>query len=411
MIPPAKRKAAARALVEHVRRRGKLLISDTTLRDGEQMPGVNFSPEEKLVIARAVEKAGVHSIDAGFAASSRADFEALRMIAEAAGNLVVMSLSRAVRADIDAAYRALESRPAHRRGVSIFLGTSPLHREHKLRKSQDEILAIIDDAVGYAAEYFRIVAFAPEDASRTEPDFLCRCYQTAISAGATSIAFPDTVGILTPNSAAEFIRVIRKGVPDIGQALLAVHFHNDLGLAVANSLATVAGGADIVQCTVGGLGERAGNAALEEVALALRIHRVQYGRDSEIDLEQLTELCMLVAELSEVAVAPTKPVFGANIFATEAGVHQDGILKNAATYLPYPPELVGHRGGVHVALGKHSGRRALKYRLERLGLALDEIAIERLMGRIKDMRRPSDADDDGTLTMLAREAAAGASHE
>jgi len=399
----AKRSAAARALVEHVRRRGKLLISDTTLRDGEQMPGVSFLPEEKVVLAEALEKAGIHSIDAGFAASSDSDFEALRLIAAAAGNMVVMSLSRALQSDIDAAARALASRAPNARGISIFLGTSPTHRQYKLRKSPDDIVRMIEDSVAYAAERFRIVAFAPEDASRTELDFLCRCYDAAISAGATTIAFPDTVGILTPKSAAAFVRSIRERVTLLDRALLAVHFHNDLGLAVANSLAAVAEGADIVQCTLGGLGERAGNAALEEVALALHLHREEFGRESPVHLEQLTELCLLASRLSGIAPPPTKPVYGANIFATEAGVHQDGILKNADTYLPYPPEIVGRRDPVRVAIGKHTGLSGLTYRLELLGITLDEISTNLLLSRIKKMRRPADADDDETLRALAHE--------
>src|SRR6185312_11380169 len=220
----AKRKMAAQALVRHVRRKGEVLISDTTLRDGEQMPGVSLTPEQKLQIARALQKSGVHSIDAGFAASSDADFEALRLIAREAGDVVVMSLSRTMRSDIDAADRALAGRAPHKRGVSIFLGVSPVHREHKLRKAPEEILTLIRESVAYAAERFQIVAFAPEDASRTEKDFLCACYATAIEAGATSVAFPDTVGILTPESTREFIRTIREKVDGLSHALLAVHF-------------------------------------------------------------------------------------------------------------------------------------------------------------------------------------------
>src|SRR5580704_6255699 len=227
-----KRMQAARALVQHLRRSGKALISDTTLRDGEQAPGVDFQPRQKVLIAKALEKAGVHSIDAGFAAASPDDFQALRMLAQEAGDLMVMSLSRAVKGDIDAADAALAGRAAHRRGVGLFLGVSPLHREFKLRKTPDEVVAMIKDAVAYASERFQVVAFAPEDASRTEPEFLCRCYRAAIAAGATSVAFPDTVGILTPEQVREFVRLIRAEVPELERALLAVHFHNDLGLAV-----------------------------------------------------------------------------------------------------------------------------------------------------------------------------------
>jgi 2-isopropylmalate synthase len=402
--------STSKAFVQHVRRAGKVLISDTTLRDGEQMPGVNFPPEAKLAIAKALACAGVHSIDGGFAASSSDDFEGLRLLSTMPGDVVVMSLSRALRSDIDLANRALEGRAAHRRGVSIFLGTSRLHREQKLGKSEDEIIAMIEDSVSYAAGIFQIVGFAPEDASRTEPEFLCRCYRAAIESGATSVAFPDTIGILTPEAVREFVGLIRREVPGIEEALLAVHFHNDLGLAVANSLAAVAEGADVVQCAIGGLGERAGNAALEEVALALRLNRAQYGRDSKIDLTRMTELCRLVYDHASYTPAPTKPVCGANIFATEAGIHQDGMLKHPEMYLPYQPELVGYTAGVRLAIGKHSGRSALQYRLERLGLPLEGARVEVLLERIKRMPRPSDADNDQVLAAMAREtvAAAGA---
>ena len=399
----AKRKMAAQALVRHVRRKGEVLISDTTLRDGEQMPGVSLTPEQKLQIAKALEKVGVHSIDGGFAASSDADFEALRLIAREAGDLVVMSLSRAIRSDIDAADRALAGRAPHKRGISIFLGVSPVHREYKLRKTPEEILALIQESVAYAAERFQIIAFAPEDASRTEKDFLCECYSAALDAGATSVAFPDTVGILTPELAREFIRTIREKVEGLSHALLAVHFHNDLGLALAITLAAVSEGVDIAQCTIAGLGERAGNVALEEVALALRLHKEQYQRETKIDLTAIAELGKLVSDLSGIAPAPTKPILGANIFATEAGVHQDGILKNPETYLPYNPEIVGHRSGVRLVIGKHSGKGALAHRLEKLGLSLNETGTQALLDRIKTLPQPPAADDDEVLLAMAAE--------
>jgi 2-isopropylmalate synthase len=399
----AKRKMAAQALVRHVRRKGEVLISDTTLRDGEQMPGVSLTPEQKLQIAKALEKAGVHSIDAGFAASSEADFEALRLIAREAGDSVVMSLSRAVRSDIDAADRALSGRAPHRRGVSIFVGVSPVHREHKLRKTPQQILGLIQESVAYAAERFQIVAFAPEDASRTEKDFLCECYAAAIDAGATSVAFPDTVGVLTPELAREFIRTIREKVEGLSHALLAVHFHNDLGLALANTLAAISEGVDIAQCTIAGLGERAGNAALEEVALALHLHKEQYQRETKIDLTAISELGKLASDLCGIVPAPTKPILGANIFATEAGVHQDGILKNPETYLPFNPEIVGHGDGIRLVIGKHSGKGALAYRLEKLGLSLSENRTQMLLDRIKNLPHPLAADDDRVLLAMATE--------
>ncbi len=260
------------AIIRRHKRSGVVLFSDTTLRDGEQMPGATLDPHEKLRIAKALELAGVHSLDAGFPASSAADVEAIRLMIGTVRGPVLTGLCRTVRSDVDAADEALHGNPVHKRGVSLFCGTSPLHRQYKLQKSRTEILKIITDSVSYAAEKFRIVAFSPEDASRTEIDFLCECYRAAIAAGATTVGFPDTVGLLTPEKARGFIRAIQDGVPELDRALLAVHFHNDLGLAVANTLAAITEGANVVQCTVNGIGERAGNASLEEVVMALTLH-------------------------------------------------------------------------------------------------------------------------------------------
>ena len=215
--------------------------------------------------------------------------------------------------------------------------------------------------MGYAADKFRIVAFSPEDASRTEVDYLCQCYKEAIDAGATTVGFPDTVGLLTPRKAADFIKAIQDGVPNLDRALLAVHFHNDLGLAVANTLACIEEGANVVQCTVNGIGERAGNASLEEVAMALAMHGDQYHRKFRIDTTKLAPLCQLVAQLTGVMISRMKPIGGANIFATEAGIHQDGLLKNPDTYLPFRPEVVGG-GELQLVLGRHCGRKAVAHR-------------------------------------------------
>ena len=264
------------AIISHHKRSGKVLFSDTTLRDGEQMPGATLEPHEKLEIAKALQETGIHSLDAGFPASSEADVEAIRMMIGVITKPVLTALCRTVRTDIDAAERALDGNPLHKKGVSLFCGTSPLHRTYKLNRSRSEVLKIITDSVSYAASKFRIVAFSPEDASRTEVDYLCQCYREAIDAGATTIGFPDTVGLLTPEKAADFIKAIQDGVPNLNRALLAVHFHNDLGLAVANTLACIQQGANVVQCTVNGIGERAGNASLEEVVMALALHGDQY---------------------------------------------------------------------------------------------------------------------------------------
>lgn len=386
--------AVRHVIIGHHKRRGTVLFSDTTLRDGEQMPGAALEPEEKLRIALALQDAGVHSLDAGFPASSEKDVEAIRLMIGRVTRPVLTALCRTVASDIDAADRALAGNPVHKRGVSLFCGTSPLHREHKLCRSKAEILRIIVDSVGYAAERFRIVAFSPEDASRTEREFLCQCYREAIDAGASTVGFPDTVGLLTPEKARDFIKAIQDGVPSLDRALLAVHFHNDLGLAVANTLACIQEGANVVQCTVNGIGERAGNASLEEVAMALALHADQYQRRFRLDTTQLAPLCRLVAELTGVSIPRMKPVGGANIFATEAGIHQDGLLKNPDTYLPYRPERVGAKG-IQLVLGRHSGRRAVAHRLRELGLADDEQTVAAVADAIK--RQPKGAVVDDVL--------------
>lgn len=372
------------AIIQGHRRSGRILISDTTLRDGEQMPGATLEPHQKLRIARALEQAGVHSLDAGFPASSEADIEAIRLMVGTIRGPVLTALCRTLNSDIDAASRALDGQPDHKRGVSLFCGTSPLHREFKLGKSRTEVLRLIVDSVAYAAERFRIVAFSPEDASRTEPDFLCQCYQEAIAAGATTVGFPDTVGLLTPEKTRDFIRLIQDKVPGIERALLAVHFHNDLGLAVANSLAGVAEGANVVQCTVNGIGERAGNASLEEVVMALTLHSDQYQRKHSIDTTALSPLCSLVERLTGITVPRMKPVGGPNIFATEAGIHQDGLLKNPDTYLPFRPDVVGGPD-ISLVLGRHSGRRAVMHHLQSLGLSTDDTTVGKVLNRLKEL--------------------------
>lgn len=380
------------AIISHHKRSGRILFSDTTLRDGEQMPGATLEPQEKLQIALALQAAGVHSLDAGFPASSEADVEAIRLMIGVVTRPVLTALCRTLRSDIDVAHRALQGNPDHKRGVSLFCGTSPLHRVHKLNRSRTEVLNIITDAVSYAAQHFRIVAFSPEDASRTEIDYLCQCYREAIDAGATTIGFPDTVGLLTPEKARDFIKAIQDGVPNLDRALLAVHFHNDLGLAVANTLACIQEGVNVVQCTVNGIGERAGNASLEEVVMALALHKDQYERKFSIDTTKLAPLCRLVAELTGVTISRMKPIGGANIFATEAGIHQDGLLKNPDTYLPFRPELVGG-GDIQLVLGRHSGRRAVAHRLTELNLSATEDDVAFMINLIKQQPKGTVIDD------------------
>ncbi|MFN0196336.1 MAG: pyruvate carboxyltransferase [Planctomycetaceae bacterium] len=386
------KKAIKQAVIRHQRHSGHVLFSDTTLRDGEQMPGATLDPDDKLRIALALEEAGIHSLDAGFPASSPADVAAIQKMVGVVKRPVLTALCRTVNADIDAADAALEGQPFHKRGVSLFCGTSPTHRRDKLRMSQTEILKTVTDAVIYAAERFDIVAFSPEDASRTEPEFLHQVYREAIAAGATTIGFTDTVGCLTPERARDTIRSMQDGVENIQQVLVAVHFHNDLGLAVANTLACIDEGVNVVQGTINGIGERAGNAALEEVALALALHQSQYNRTSSIKLEKMYAISLLVSELTGIPLSPNKPISGRNIFATEAGIHQDGLLKNPETYLPFLPQQVG-APGIQLILGRHSGRRALTHRLEQLGLHPTDDEIEAIFAAMKSLPKGTLLDD------------------
>ena len=392
-IPEPVKNSIRRTIIGHHRRSGVVLFSDTTLRDGEQMPGATLRPEDKVEIAHALAEAGVHSLDAGFPACAPSEIEAIRQIVEQVQGPVITALCRTMPADVDAAAEALCNASQLRRGVSLFLATSPIHREHKLGKSKGQILDILTSSLAYARQTFDIVAFSPEDASRTEIDFLCEVYREAIDAGATTVGFPDTVGFLTPEKVRKIIRTLQDRVPNFERALLAVHFHNDLGLATANTLAALEEGANIVQCTVNGIGERAGNASLEEVVMALTLHADQYKRKLKINPAKLTSLSRLVAERTGVAVAANKAVVGDNIFATEAGIHQDGLLKHQDTYLPFRPEVVG-ADGIRLVLGKHSGRRAVVDRLFHMGHELSDRQIDRLIDRIKSLDKGVSVDDE-----------------
>ena len=387
------RRIIKQAVIQHHRRAGYVLFSDTTLRDGEQMPGATLEPDDKVRIALALEEAGVHSIDAGFPASSESDVEAIRKMARVVKKPVLTALCRSIPADIDIADEALDGLADHKRGVSIFCGASPLHREYKLRKTKAETLKLMLNAICHATERFEVIAFSQEDATRTEPDFLYEVAREAIDAGATTLGFPDTVGIMTPEKSRDFIRGIQDNVPNIDKVLIAVHFHDDLGLAVANSLACLQEGANVVQCTVNGIGERGGNAALEEVAMAVAMHEDQYGKVSKMDTTKLVPLCRLVSELTGIPIAQNKAVCGPNMFATEAGVHQDGILKNPETYQCYLPEKVGAEG-IRFVLGRHSGRKAVAHRLGELGIHLTDDRILDVLKAIKEVPKGTAIDDD-----------------
>jgi len=353
-------------------------LSDTTLRDGEQMPGAALDPDSKLAIARLLGEAGVSSIDAGFPACGASEVESIRKIV--AANLApgISALCRTVHSDIDRAWESLSECPRNKRSVSLFIATSPLHREYKLRMSVAQILSIVRDSIEYARTNFDIVAFSPEDASRTEPEVLCAIYREAIDAGACVIGFPDTVGVLTPEGVKDQLRRIQDQVPNIGKAAVAVHFHNDLGLATANTLTALRLGIPIAQCTVNGIGERAGNTPLEEVAMAIALHGPELGIRTNIVTENLWRLGQTVSRLCGIPIAANKAVVGRNVFETEAGIHQDGLLKHPDTYLPFRPEQVG-APGIRLVLGKHSGRAAFSEKLGAMGIRLEREEIERVV--------------------------------
>lgn len=357
-------------------------FSDTTLRDGEQMPGAALTCEQKVKIALALQDAGVSSIDAGFPASGADEVEAVRAVAAALPEMNVSALCRTLRSDIDQAWEALSDARPDKRSVSLFVGASPVHRTSKLHKTVPELIEMARSCIGYARQFFAGVAFSPEDASRTEIDVLCEIYREAIDAGARVIGFPDTVGALRPAQVRAMIREIQDHVPNFGKAMIAVHFHNDLGLATANTLAAIEEGVNIVQGTVNGIGERAGNASLEEFAMLLEMHGAELGVQSRLVLSRVSELSRLVAEETGIAVAVNKAVVGSNIFSTSAGIHQDGLLKDPATYLPFSPESVGGPP-VRLLLGKHSGRAAFKLRLSELGFDLEEDELSEVVNRAK----------------------------
>jgi 2-isopropylmalate synthase len=355
-------------------------IFDTTLRDGEQSPGFSMTPAEKLELARQLEALRVDVIEAGFPISSAGDLESVRAVAREVREATVAALARANPGDVDAAIEAL--RPAARPRIHVFIATSPIHMEHKLRMTPDEVVAAAQAAVRRARQVAGDVEFSAEDASRSEVEFLCRIFDAVIRAGATVINVPDTVGYATPPEYAGLIRTLRERIPDSDRVIWSVHCHDDLGLAVANSLAAVAAGARQVECTINGIGERAGNAALEEVVMALRTRRDTYGLRTGIDTTKLYRTSRLLTALTGIAVQPNKAIVGENAFAHEAGIHQHGVLVNRATYEIMKPEDIGLPTN-RLVLGKHSGRHAFRKALEDQGIRLDDEAFEHVFARFK----------------------------
>ncbi|WP_027717592.1 2-isopropylmalate synthase [Desulfovirgula thermocuniculi] len=358
----------------------RIYIFDTTLRDGEQSPGVSLNAGEKLQIARQLAKLGVDVIEAGFPITSPGDFEAVQLIAREVRGVTVAALARANYADIDRAWEAV--REAEQPRIHTFIATSPIHMAHKLRMTPDQVLEAAVAAVKRAKSYVSDVEFSCEDASRSELDFLCRVVEAAIAAGATVINIPDTVGYAVPEEFARLIREIRRRVKGIEKVVLSVHCHDDLGLAVANSLAAVLAGADQVEGAINGIGERAGNAALEEVIMALHTRRDQFNCVTNIKTEEIYRTSRLVSSLTGMPVQPNKAVVGKNAFAHESGIHQDGVLKERTTYEIMNPVMVGISQSTLV-LGKHSGRHAFRQRLEELGYQLTDEELNKAFARFK----------------------------
>ncbi len=358
----------------------RIIIFDTTLRDGEQSPGASLTMAEKLEVARALEALGVDVLEAGFPIASPGDFEAVRAIAAEIAGPSICALARCADRDIDRAWEAI--RHARRPRIHLFLATSAIHREHKLRMTREQIIAKAVASVERAKACCDDIEFSPEDAARTEIDFLCEVVEAAISAGATTVNIPDTVGYATPSQYGQVIRALTQRVPNISKAIISVHCHDDLGLAVANSLAGVEAGARQVECTINGIGERAGNAPLEEIVMALRTRHDYYGADTGIKSERLFPTSRLVSTLTGMAVQRNKAIVGRNAFAHESGIHQDGMLKERSTYEIMRPEDVGV-SKTDLVLGKHSGRHALRDRAETLGFHLDEEQLEAVFHAFK----------------------------
>src|SRR5471032_47952 len=360
-----------------------LIIFDTTMRDGEQSPGASMTSEEKLRIARLLEKMRVDVIEAGFPAASNGDFEAVRAVAEIIKDSTVCGLSRANDKDISRAAEAIQ--PAKSGRIHTFIATSPIHMEKKLRMTPEQVLTDAVNAVRFARKFTDDVEFSPEDAGRSDVDFLCRVLEAVIKEGAKTVNIPDTVGYTLPEQFGALIHTLRERIPNSDKVIWSVHCHNDLGLAVANSLAAVMNGARQVECTINGLGERAGNASLEEVVMAVKTRRDIFNLDTRIDTTQIVPTSKLVSSITGYPVQPNKAIVGANAFAHESGIHQDGVLKHRETYEIMSAESVGWSAN-RLTLGKLSGRSAFKSRLQELGIALaSEEQLNAAFARFKEL--------------------------
>ncbi|PLR93682.1 2-isopropylmalate synthase [Bacillus sp. T33-2] len=377
----------------------KVNIFDTTLRDGEQSAGVNLNISEKLEIARQLERLNVDIIEAGFPAASKGDLSSVREIARTIKGCSVTGLARSVFSDIDAAWEALREGTAPR--LHLFIATSPIHMKYKLKQTPEQVKETAITTVKYAAERFPVIQWSAEDATRTDLPFLAEIVEEVIQAGAHVINIPDTVGYTTPEEYGAIFQYLLANVPSIGKVQLSAHCHDDLGMAVSNSLAAVRNGVTQVEGTINGIGERAGNTALEEFAVALNIRNDHYQADTRLNLKEISRTSSLVSKLTGIEVPPNKAVVGRNAFAHESGIHQDGVLKEKTTYEIISPELVGYQSNAMV-LGKHSGRHAFRSRLAELGLAVPDEDINRLFAVFKDLadRKKVMTDDDLAAIVL-----------
>ncbi|MBL8014179.1 MAG: 2-isopropylmalate synthase [Candidatus Omnitrophica bacterium] len=361
----------------------KVLIFDTTLRDGEQAPGASMNSKEKLEIALALERLGVDIIEAGFPVVSKGDFDSVKNVAKHIKSSMICGLARSLKKDIDAAADAVKG--AKRPRIHVFLATSKIHLEHKFKKKPEEILQIAVDAVKYARGKIDNIEFSPEDASRSEKSFLYKVLEAVIKAGATTVNIPDTVGYATPLEYGQLIVDIKNNVPNISKAIISTHCHDDLGLAVANSLAAVRNGARQVECTINGIGERAGNASMEEIVMALKTRSDFFGCSTGIVTKEIYRTSKMVSKATGFVVPPNKAIVGANAFRHESGIHQDGILKERTTYEIMSPEDVGVPAHGGLVLGKHSGRHAFKDRLKALGIDVFDAQIDIAFERFKNL--------------------------
>ncbi len=360
----------------------RVMIFDTTLRDGEQSPGASMNVAEKLRLAVQLEKLGVDAIEAGFPAASGGDFEAVKLVSEKIRNAQVTALARVSKGDIDRAWEAVKN-AAHPQ-IHTFIATSDIHLEHKLKMTRDQVIEAAVDAVRHAGNYTEHIEFSAEDASRSDPDFLCGVFEAVIDAGATTVNIPDTVGYALPDEFFKLVGYVRENTSNIEKAVLSVHCHNDLGLATANTLAGLRAGARQAEVTMNGIGERAGNTSLEEVVMTLYTHRELFDLETNIMTREIQPTSRLVSMITGIVVQPNKAIVGANAFAHEAGIHQDGVLKNRMTYEIMDPEMVGLRRN-QLVLGKHSGKHAIRKKLEDLGYELSENELDRFFRKFKEL--------------------------